>query len=182
MTEKNKVIVRINGQDYTVIGNEPEEYIQLIAEYVDQTMRDIISQNSKLGQSMAATLTAFTIADKLHKIDEELNNLKVEVKEPLDELKSTKQKLEYYSKEFTRLTEENKNYSESNKLLKHENNKYEKKCKHQEESLKLKEDELEKCHQIISQLQNKLFENHVEMLQTKKELEELKKLYDNSLK
>lgn len=178
MAEKNKVIVRINGQDYTVIGKESEGYIHMIADQVDTVMKEIISQNSRLRQSMASVLTAFTIADKLYKASEELENLKKSIESPLHELEAAKKELEYNDKEFKRLIEDNNKYKESNKELTSENSRYEKKCKQQEETIKIKEDELEKCHEIISQLQNKLFENHVDMLQTKKELEELKKLYE----
>ncbi|WDV47334.1 cell division protein ZapA [Clostridiaceae bacterium M8S5] len=178
MTDKNKVIVRINGQDYTVIGKESEDYIHLIAEYVDSIMKEIISQNSKLRQSMAGVLTAFTIADKLYKNDKELEELKKEIKVPLNELDSAKKQLEYNSEEITKLIEQNKYYIQSSDDLKKENDKYQKKCKQQDETIKLKEAELESCHEKINQLQNKLFENHVEMLQTKKELEEFKKLYE----
>lgn len=92
MAEKNKVDVRIAGKDYTLVGNEPEEYIQRVALYVDKKLNVIMKQNSKLSTSMASVLTAINVADDYFKarentdsLSEELNKLREEVQKLRDE-------------------------------------------------------------------------------------------------
>jgi len=65
MTDKRKVIVKINGQSFTVVGNESEKYIKYIAEFVDSKINDILSNNKRLGQSAASVLAAFNIVNPI---------------------------------------------------------------------------------------------------------------------
>jgi cell division protein ZapA len=68
---KNRVEVRISGKEYTIIGNESDEYIQKIALYVDRKMSEITKSNNNLSTSMVAVLTAVNLADELYKLNEE---------------------------------------------------------------------------------------------------------------
>jgi cell division protein ZapA len=68
---KNRVEVRISGNEYTIIGNESDEYIQKIALYVDRKMSEITKSNNNLSTSMVAVLTAVNLADELYKLNEE---------------------------------------------------------------------------------------------------------------
>ena len=71
MAAKNRVEVRIAGKEYTIIGNESDEYIQKIALYVDRKMGEITTSNNNLSTSMVAVLTALNLADELYKLNEE---------------------------------------------------------------------------------------------------------------
>ncbi len=178
MTERKKVVVKINGQDFTVIGNESEEYIRHIAKFVDEKISEVQSKNKKLTQSMASILTAFNIADLYYKSYIELTDLKEEIKEPLHEFEILKVKTENYEKEKNILEEERLEYKEELLSLKKEIDKKDSKIRRYEQALKLKENEIQKSEKIISELQNKLFENQLELVQTKKELEEFLKSLD----
>ena len=39
MNEMNKVIVKINGSEYPMVGEKSEEHMIKVAKYVDQEMR-----------------------------------------------------------------------------------------------------------------------------------------------
>ncbi len=172
MTNKEKVIVRINGQDFTVVGNEPEEYIKGIADFVDDNIKDILKKNSKLSQSMAAVLAAFNIADKYYKNSIELDQLKKEVVEPLKELENIKVELNNNKSKAETLKYECDTYKDELLQSKREIEYLNKKLRQHEQALKLKEDELISTQKMINELQNKLFDNQIELVQTKKELEE----------
>lgn len=103
MTGKNKVVVRIAGKDYTLVGSESDEYIQKIGLYIDRKMVEILRMNSRLSTSMAAVLTAVNIADDLFKALESESQLKKENKK--------------YQEELDRLKEENKTVTDQNMLL-----------------------------------------------------------------
>ena len=101
MKEMNKVIVKINGSEYPMVGPKSEEHMLRVARYVDQEIRKITTANPKLSTSSASILSAINIADiffeccdeneELLKENEELNK-KVGTGE--EELKLEMRKLE----------------------------------------------------------------------------------------
>lgn len=107
MAEKNRVDVRIGGVDYTLLGQESEEYIQRVAFYIDKKMNEIMRANNKLSTSMAAVLTAINVADDLFKTKVSENNQS-------QELKRIKQEMEALKAERDRLAEENALLAERN--------------------------------------------------------------------
>ena len=75
MNEINKVTVRINGSDYSIVGPKPEEHMLKVARYVDQEIIKITNANSKLSTSSAAILSAVNIANELFECGEENDEL-----------------------------------------------------------------------------------------------------------
>jgi len=69
--EKNRVKVFIFGQEYTVIGDKPPEYIEKIAEDVDSLMVKIHQSNPHMPHTKIAVLAALNFADEVAKSKEE---------------------------------------------------------------------------------------------------------------
>ncbi|MTI49508.1 cell division protein ZapA [Sporosalibacterium faouarense] len=178
MTERKKVVVKINGQEITVIGEESEEYIRHIADFVDEEIQGTQLKNKKLSQSMAATLAAFNIADKFYNAHVELTELKESVKEPLEELEELRVYAQSFQEEKAEITSTCAEYESELQELRKELEIKNKKLKKYEQALDIKEEEIEKSEKIISELQNKLFENQLELVQTKKELDEFLRTLD----
>lgn len=111
MNTKNKVELRIAGKDYTIVGTEPEEYIQRIGHYIDRKMVEIMRTSNKLSTSLAAVLTAINVADDFFKSHESESNLK-------KELKRTQEQLESVREEKHRLSQENISLVSLNEELK----------------------------------------------------------------
>jgi cell division protein ZapA len=61
--DRNKVNVRIFGEEYTLKGRANPEYIKEIAHYVDAIMQEIKERNPKLASTQVAVLAAVNIAD-----------------------------------------------------------------------------------------------------------------------
>ena len=59
--------VFILGQKYTVRGQESQEYIGELAEYVDARMREVADKYPGIHPQKAAILAALGIADELYK-------------------------------------------------------------------------------------------------------------------
>jgi len=70
MSEKNKVVVKIAGNEYVISGSESPEYIQRIALMVDRKILEITRRNHLLSTSMACVLMAVNIMDELIKAQE----------------------------------------------------------------------------------------------------------------
>lgn len=107
MEEKNKIIIRICGKDYTIIGNEPEEYIQKVAFYIDKKMREIITGNPKLSTAMSAVLTSINIGDDYFKCNENLENIRKQVQVYAGELDKSMAEINILKNEVEELKQNN---------------------------------------------------------------------------
>lgn len=194
MTDRKKVIVNINNQDYTVVSVESEEYIKKIAKYVDENIKEMLEKNNKLSNTMATVLSAFNIADRYYKKSEKLSEIKENVLEPLRELETIKTKLKEYEereellkreykikedsikeesdKKIENLSTENEEMKTEIVKLKRELENLSRKNKKHENAIEIKENDLSSNQKVINDLQDKIFEYQVELMQTKKQLEE----------
>ena len=103
--------LRIAGKDYTVVGVEPEEYIQRVGHYIDRKMTDVMRASNSLSTSLAAVLTAINVGDDLFKSRESEFNIKKELKKAMEELQSLRE-------DKQRLMQENSSLSGLNTNLK----------------------------------------------------------------
>lgn len=111
MSTRNKVELRIAGKDYTIVGTEPEEYIQKVGHYIDKKMTEVLRNSTSLSTSLAAVLTAINVADDFFKCRESEQDARKELKKALDELESL-------NEEKQRLLMENTTLGEMNATLK----------------------------------------------------------------
>lgn len=77
--DMHRTEVIIGNQRFAIRGDEPEGYIQRVAEYVDKTLADIQTSGSSLDSYRQVILTALNIADQLLKMEVELMRVKVEL-------------------------------------------------------------------------------------------------------
>lgn len=73
--QETRVEVEIFGEYYVLKGEEQEEYLRLLAQFVNKKMRQVITRNPSLGQAKGAILTALNIADDLMKLQKEYDEL-----------------------------------------------------------------------------------------------------------
>jgi cell division protein ZapA len=65
MTDVSVTTVQIFGQEYKIRGFEDKSYVQRVAGFVDERMRELSQASSSLSQERLAVLTALNIADEL---------------------------------------------------------------------------------------------------------------------
>ena len=87
---KNKVVVSIAGQEYTLVAVEDEAYVRRCASLVDTQLRGLT--NGRLSLADAAVLCAMNVADQYYQQVDALENLRAQLKEALEE--AAKLKLE----------------------------------------------------------------------------------------
>ncbi len=93
-TPTQTVKVEIYNQTYNIRSNDGDiEYIQRLAAFVDQRMREIASSSLTVDSLKVAILTALHIADELHKVrdsrdqlDQQFAQRSAECAELLDQL------------------------------------------------------------------------------------------------
>lgn len=194
----NKVIIKINGIEYNLKGEEREEYLHKVALYVDTKLKNIMENNTKLSLSSAAVLTAVNSVDDLFKCDAAYKDLCEEIEASELKLKSQKDEMEALKKQLKSIEEYNiglkekiksinldtiyKNHQlEIDKLNKDQEIIIETAQKHIAESVNLMTENKELKFQLqsskykIINLQNKLVENGVD-------LAKIKKILNNPLK
>lgn len=116
MTVKNKVVVRILGQEYTIRSDESREFVQKVANLIDDKMRAIYEKNKKFSTSWIAVLTALNVGDDYLKLEQERDQLIDRLENPEGELKTMKDCL-------IRLQNELKEKSEAHNAVETEFNK-----------------------------------------------------------
>jgi cell division protein ZapA len=62
----NRVKVQIYGQSYTLSGDVDEAYVQKLARYVDEKMRQVAEATQTVDSVRVAVLAAMALADELH--------------------------------------------------------------------------------------------------------------------
>lgn len=66
---KNRVKISIDGKSFTLVGEETEEHMRQVAEYIDQKMAEVRQKASavEIDSSLAYVLTSINVADDYFK-------------------------------------------------------------------------------------------------------------------
>lgn len=101
----NRLSVKLDGQEYTIVSEESREYMLEISDVVNKKLTDVKIQNNKLSTSMAALLTALNLADDAKKASEEVKKLQEENEELKKRLDAAKQYVQNHN-----ITQNGSNY------------------------------------------------------------------------
>ena len=100
---KNRINITICATDYTIVAEESMDYVQKVAQMVDQKMTGLIEENPKLSTNMAAVLTAVNLCDELFKAQQTADNLRTQLKKYLDDASRSRQEAEESRREAMHL-------------------------------------------------------------------------------
>ncbi len=174
MENRKRISVKIFGNEYVMLGNDSEEYVKGLAEKVDSIMKEIARSNSKYSPTMVAVLTALNLSDVLYKTQQELSEtadkleaLQTEMQRPFEEVSMLTQELEAIKEQYSKMQGD---YTRTQIEFGKINREW---VKAQDEMKDIK-CELDVSKETITDLQNKLFDNQIELLKAKKELDELR--------
>lgn len=119
----NKITIKINGIEYTLKGEENEEYLQRVASYVDKKLKNIMENNTKLSVSSAAILTAANVVDELFKYEAAYNDLRNKFRAMQKEEVLLSEQAESIKKQLTNVETHNKELQDKISFLesKHKN-------------------------------------------------------------
>ena len=187
----NIVTIKINGVEYNLKGDEREEYLHMVASYVDKKIKNIMSNNEKLSTSSAAILTALNLGDDMFKSNSQSKELLIKVEalekhdkelsEKSEEFKKQLLNMEAYNQELLSKCKNIEN-SEYVKTLEKENIKLKQELEVMQENTKEYIDEnkkikienkemkfkLQSSKYKVIDLQNKLIEYQISLTKQKK--------------
>jgi cell division protein ZapA len=90
--KKQTVTVSIFGEDYPIRGEGDTEYIESVASYLDDKMREVAERNANKSPTKVAILAALNITDELFQArnatSKEIRNLEEETQTIIDWLDS----------------------------------------------------------------------------------------------
>ena len=99
---KNRVKVRIAGEDFTIVAPESDEYIRRVASYVDSKIAEI-SVSAKIPLIDATILAACNIADEQFKSSDAAESMRLQLKSYVDDIARLRAELAEARREITRL-------------------------------------------------------------------------------
>ena len=100
---KNKVKVRIAGEDFVVMAAESDDYIRRVASYVDGKVADIRA-NARISLMDAIVLASINLTDELFKNQESVENLRMQLKGYIDDIARLRADLNDARREIARLS------------------------------------------------------------------------------
>ena len=89
MRQKSNYVIKIGDVDYSLISDEPYEYVMKIANFVDERVDKLKKQSSKMSNQMAAVMACINITDeyfKLKRTEDELIRNVVEYTDKIEKL------------------------------------------------------------------------------------------------
>lgn len=154
--DANKIKVNIAGTVYTIIGEKTKTEVEDIANFVDEEIKKITSQNYLLNSTMAATLVALNISSDYFDLKKEINLLSEDSEFPLkkqEEFIKNNQKIE---KEKEELKQTVKELTDKNNVLVHTIGTLEKRYENLEKISYDNFYELKQKNEKIIELQNEI--------------------------
>lgn len=102
----SSVTIKIDNKEYNLVGNEKEEYLHTVANYVDKKIKSIKENNSKLSTSEASILTAMNVVDDLFKCGKDNEKLFDENEGNKEKLKLAEEQIHEFKNELMKVNEE----------------------------------------------------------------------------
>lgn len=167
----NKIKLTINSRMYTVVSDEPAEYIEMLGEHINEKVRAVVSEGKNIMGERPMVLAALNICDEYYKLIQSKSSINTE-------------ELAVLREENKRLRAQNASLGENNKRLEEEK---ENRDKAEEIARRTKESkELEEAKTQVKFLEGRIKQLEEKSEKMKKEYErreqEIFDMFDNSPK
>lgn len=101
-----KVKLTICGSNYIVSTTDSEEYVNQLAERLDNDMTEIMTQNPSASVAASAVISALSYLDELNKNASSTDNMRAQIKDYLEDAAKAKLDAEHARREVEKLTAE----------------------------------------------------------------------------
>lgn len=106
MSAKNRIRIKICGNEFTVTSDDSEEYMLGIGKQIDNLMRKLLDDNPSMSIYMAAVFTAMDFCDEAAKSKETADNLRAQIKDYVEEAAKSRMEAEEANKKIIELNRE----------------------------------------------------------------------------
>ncbi len=167
MDNKNKVIAKIQGAEYTLVGDISQEHMDEICETVNDMLLDVKKSNPLMNKNMALLLCALNLSECL-KNQKMLNDELNEQIGNLENIKELKEQIRIYKEYASRNNEIYQELSLENDRLKEELETSRDSLEQHSKKIKQYKYDIEESRKTILDLQNQLFESQIELVKANK--------------
>lgn len=101
-----KVKLTICGSSYIVSTTDSEEYVNQLAERLDNDMTEIMTQNPSASVAASAVISALSYLDELNKNASSTDNMRAQIKDYLEDAAKAKLEAENARRQVEKLTAE----------------------------------------------------------------------------
>lgn len=101
-----KVKLTICGSNYIVSTTDSEEYVNQLAERLDNDMTEIMTQNPSASVAASAVISALSYLDELNKNASSTDNMRAQIKDYLEDAAKAKLDAEHARRQVEKLTAE----------------------------------------------------------------------------
>ncbi len=102
----NKIRLTIGGIEYMVVSEEEETFVRKIGDDLNQKLEDIKKGNHFLSTTMVAVMAALDYSEQLAKSREECEQLKLQLKNAVEDAACARLNSEEARREIGRLSDE----------------------------------------------------------------------------
>ena len=99
----NKIKLNIAGSSYTINSMDAEGHVIELAEILDQDIRTILEQSPSASVTAAAVICAMTYLDKMDKSTKGADNMRLQIKQYLEEANKARFEAEKVKNELEKL-------------------------------------------------------------------------------
>ncbi|MCL2098877.1 MAG: cell division protein ZapA [Oscillospiraceae bacterium] len=90
---KNKILVQICDKEYSIITEEPEEYVHKLSAEITKMVDATAYKNLRTSKLDAALITCLELCNKNNKLSEDNDNMRREILEYIDDIGKLNKKL-----------------------------------------------------------------------------------------
>lgn len=90
MNGKNRVKLKICGNEFYIVSDDSEEYIRMVAAKVEHYLQNLMNRSSTMSITMASVFAALEFCDEAAKAAESADNLRAQIKDYLEETAAAK--------------------------------------------------------------------------------------------
>ena len=94
--------LKIAGEEYRIVSDETSEYMNELAHEIDLKMAEIL-RGARVSTTQAAVLVALQYADEAKKNGGTTDNLRLQLKEYLEDAAKAKSERDFYKRELDRI-------------------------------------------------------------------------------
>ncbi len=103
MNESNHIKISINGVHYNICTPEPEEYVQQLAQELDETVREVIEKSPTISFNDVMVLCAINYVDAYKRSEENADRLRTQITEYLEDAAKARIELDEAKRENAQL-------------------------------------------------------------------------------
>jgi len=96
---KNKITVELCDKEYALLSDEPEDYVQSLAEEINKMIDEIAYKNLRISKADAAVLTCMNLCDRNRKLADNNDNMRQQITMYIDDIAELTKKLSAYERQ-----------------------------------------------------------------------------------